>query len=295
MSSNSSETFYREYTSFGVTAKYTKATAGAGISYLLDHDYREIYAEASGLVPKDSIRAGFRILEFGCGGGMNLIHLLSMLEDQAIAVENAIGTDFSPVLIEAAENEARKYLSVTRQGNVQFYHAKNEHLVSDLARARGVNHTALENSFHFIVGVNTIRYCHRSKMELKCAQDIYRLLVPGGVCVVIDMNDKFPVFRSRVENVFRKAADRESPADCFLPSLKQYTEPFSETGFVIRRSENFCWVPHSSGRILRAVCTAMTPILNTFAKSRAMRSLVVAQKPILKSPAEGVGPRGDRR
>ena len=279
MSSHKSETFYREYTSSGVTAKYTKATAGAGISHLLDHDYREIYAEACGLIPRNAIRGGLRILEFGCGGGMNLIRLLSMLEDQTIGVESAIGTDFSPVLIEAAENEAKQYLPETQRQKVQFCLAKNENLMSDLAQGMRLDQKALENSFHFIVGVNTFRYCHRSKMELKCAQDIYRLLVPGGVCVVIDMNDRFPIFRSRVEDLFRKPADRESPADCFLPSLTQYTEPFSKTGFVIRRSEHFCWVPHSSGRILRAVCTAMTPILNAVAKSRAMRSLVVAQKP----------------
>ena len=38
--------FFREYTSRDAILKYTKATAGFGISYLLDHDYKQVYLEA---------------------------------------------------------------------------------------------------------------------------------------------------------------------------------------------------------------------------------------------------------
>src|SRR6266404_6515189 len=97
------DSFFCEYTSQDAILKYTRATAGFGISYLLDHDYRAVYAEALGLLPQNIRQRGIRMLEFGCGGGMNLLHLVSVLDPESIRVEGAIGTDFSPVLIEAAK------------------------------------------------------------------------------------------------------------------------------------------------------------------------------------------------
>ena len=38
--------FFGEYTSHDAILKYTRATAGFGISHLLDHDYKDIYWQA---------------------------------------------------------------------------------------------------------------------------------------------------------------------------------------------------------------------------------------------------------
>jgi hypothetical protein len=40
--------FLEQYTSENEISKYTRATAGFGISYLLDHDYKAVYLEALG-------------------------------------------------------------------------------------------------------------------------------------------------------------------------------------------------------------------------------------------------------
>ena len=90
------EAFFEEYTSHDAILKYTRATAGYGISYLLDHDYRDVYLQALSHVPAETKRRGIRILEFGCGGGMNLVHLMSVLRQAGVRVEKAVGTDFSP-------------------------------------------------------------------------------------------------------------------------------------------------------------------------------------------------------
>src|SRR6266436_9078168 len=95
------EAFFREYTSQAAIAKYSRATAGCGISYLLDHDYKALYLEALRSLPDAVWQKGIRILEFGCGAGMNLLHLVSVLSREGFNVESAIGADFSPVLIEA--------------------------------------------------------------------------------------------------------------------------------------------------------------------------------------------------
>src|SRR5436190_16318861 len=102
------DAFFREYTSQDAILKYTKATAGLGISYLLDHDYKTVYLEALGCLPQQVRQQGIRILEFGCGGGMNIVHLISVLGKEGIRVVRAIGADFSPVLIEAAQREANR-------------------------------------------------------------------------------------------------------------------------------------------------------------------------------------------
>jgi SAM-dependent methyltransferase len=239
MTSIETDPFFREYTSHDAILKYTRATAG-----------------------------------FGCGGGMNLLHLVSVLRREGINVSRAVGTDFSPVLIEAAQREARGYLREEDRRNVDFYVAKNETLLGDLSVATGHARSELESSFHLILGVNTIRYCHRANTELDCAQDIFRLLVPRGICVAIDMNDRFPLFRSALKDSFRQRTGQES----YLPSLDEYAAPFEKAGFAVLRKEHFCWIPHSSGAVLCHLLTAMRPLLDAVVKSRAMRSLVVARK-----------------
>ena len=100
---------------------------------LLDHDYKEVYLRALDLLSDQAKKRGLRILEFGCGGGMNLLHLMSVLNRQGIRVEQAIGTDFSPVLIEAAQRDAKNFVGQEQLQRLEFHQAKNESLLADLS------------------------------------------------------------------------------------------------------------------------------------------------------------------
>jgi SAM-dependent methyltransferase len=267
--------FFQEYTSDDAITKYTSRTAGFGVNYLLDHDYKAVYLDALHRLPQDVLVKGIRVLEFGCGGGMNLIRLVRVLQEAGIRIEKAVGADFSPVLIDAAKREAKQLLKHEDLQKLEFHVARNEQLIDDLATNLGGTPKDLGNSFHLLLGVNTIRYCHAAQKEMQNAQQIYDLLIPGGVTVIIDMNDRFPLFRSDLKNRFR----REKAEECYVPSLEEYAAPFSKTGFEVITKRHFCWVPHSSGRVMCYVLKAMSPLLNAGFGSRAMRSLVVARKP----------------
>jgi len=276
MTTVTNDVFLDEYSSRNAIFTYSRATAGLGISYLLDHDYRDVYLQALGLLPAGVVEHGVRILEFGCGAGMNLLHLVGVLHRKGINVVSALGTDFSPLLIETARAEAKSYLDQQQRDKIQFCVARNETLIGDISASTGSARTTLADSFHFILGVNTIRYCHAIGKQLENARDIFSLLAPGGICVVIDMNNRFPVFRSDVRNWFRLHKEEE----CYVPSLEEYALPFAQTGFELIRQEHFCWVPHSAGQFRLQLMKTMSPMLNRVAKSRAMRSLVVARKPV---------------
>ncbi len=266
--------FLKEYSSHDAVIKYTKETAGYGISYLLENDYADIYLESiRQYIPDHLKKNGLRILEFGCGGGMNLIHLMLLLEKSGIMVESAYGTDFSEKLIQAARNETKKYLSEEHNGKLKFSIARNETLMQDLACSLALEKGSLSSKFHLVLGVNTTRYCHRLKKELDCAKNIYDLLTKDGICIMIDMNNKFPVFRSMLRDRLTMKKD-----DYSIPSLDEYALPFSQVGFQILKKQNFCWIPHSAGRNMTSVLKAFTPILNALARKRAMRSLVISKK-----------------
>ena len=192
--------------------KYTKATAGFGISYLLDHDYKNVYLQALALLPADMKRGPLRMLEFGCGGGMNLLHLVSILSRDGFNVASAIGTDFSPVLIQAANKEAQSYLSPRERSQVQFCVAKNETLLEDLSAGLGQELSKLENSFQFIIGVNTIRYCHRVRKQCDCARDIF-VCSRREVC-----GDRYEQsisrFPQRLEEQASRQKEQEKSATC---------------------------------------------------------------------------------
>lgn len=266
--------FLQEYNSEESIRKYTRDTAGYGISYLLNHDYGDLYLEVlEKYIPKSTRQRGIRLWEFGCGGGMNLIHLVSLMERRGVAWECAYGTDFCEPMIDAAKREAKECLSPEQNAKVRFCLARNESLIGEVTKGLGVKEDELLASFDVMLGVNTIRYNHRLMNQNECAGDIFNLLRDGGVCIVIDMNDKFPAFRSRFRE-WRSQTDRAY----YLPSLDEYARPFSSAGFEILKKENFCWVPHSTGRGLTTVMRALTPMLGALAPSRAMRSLVVSRK-----------------
>lgn len=267
------EKFLDEYVSEDAVRKYTKETAGYGITYLLDHDYAQIYLKVVDSYLRPSTAKPLRLLEFGCGGGMNITRLVALLQEKQVPVECAYGTDFSPRLVQAAREEAKVFLPPDLAGKLSFSVAHNETLVQDLAsELRGEKD--LLGSFDLIVGVNTFRYCHRLGKSVDCASDIYRLLRSGGVCINIDMNNRFPAFRSRLKG------QEQNEAECYLPSLEEYVSPFKAAGFEIIEKGNFCWIPHSAGKALTFCCRIASPLLNLVARGRAMRSLVVARKPV---------------
>ena len=273
-----SDAFFRQYTSQDEIAKYSRRTAGHGINYLLNNDYKAVYLEALHHLSPALWREGIRILEFGCGGGMNLLHLFSVLRREGINVATAVGTDFSPAMIETAKREAQDHFHEDDLRKIEFHVARNESIIADLSESAGMGRSSLRNCFHFVLGVNTVRYCHAANREMDNARDIFDLLVPGGVCVVIDMNNRFPLFRSDLRNRLRWKKEKQ----CYVPPLEEYAAPFAKAGFEILRREHFCWVPHSAGKFMTGFFSQMSPILNRLANSRAMRSLVVSRKPAVR-------------
>jgi SAM-dependent methyltransferase len=267
------EKFFEEYVSEDAVCKYTTNTAGFGINYLLRHDYANVYLSAVNSYLRTSPQRPLRLLEFGCGGGMNIIALVSLLQREGIPVEFAYGTDFSPRLVESAKQEAKAGLPPGLAKKLSFHVARNEKLTEDLASACGKPIEELAGFFDLIVGVNTFRYCHRLGKSQDCAADVYRMLRPGGVCVNIDMNNRFPAFRSKLKHSV------DDPTECYLPTLEEYASPFETAGFDMIKKQNFCWIPHSAGRALTLGCRIASPFLNLVARSRAMRSLVVARRP----------------
>lgn len=265
--------FLAEYTSQDAIRKYSSQTAGHGVNYLIEHDYARVYDRALEVCGWTS-RAPLRLLEFGCGAGMNLIGLVSRLERRGMAVKEAFGTDFSPTLIAEARREAREQLSPALQRTVQFHVARNEHLSRELASATNDSPQQLFGTFDLVFGVNTFRYCHRLRSADRCADDIFRLLRPGGVSVMIDMNNRFPLFRSR----WRRSDD--SAEECYLPTLDEYAAPFERTGFEMLTRDRFCWIPHSAGPRLTTICRTLTPVLDRTVRSLAMRTLVIARRPL---------------
>lgn len=270
------EVFLDEYSRDDVIAKYLSKTAGTGIAHALTHVYGPVYlAAVKALVARRPPRHRFRILEYGCGGGMNLLKLLELFRQQRAEIDAGIGVDFSPNMVEAARQEASRELPAELRDKVQFAVASNETLAPDLAKGLGCRPEDIEGSFDVVVGVNTFRYCHRLNKENDCARDIFSLLRPGGYSIMIDMNQRFPLFRSRVSDL----VSRRPKTEYFLPSLEDYTRPFVRAGFLVTEKRNFCWFPHSAGPRLVALCRTLEPVLDLCFSPFAMRSLVVAQRP----------------
>lgn len=266
--------YLEEYSQADAVKRYLNATAGVGISHLLRNIYGPIYQRNVDILEKKFGKKGWRVLEYGCGGGMNLIHVTKLLGERGIEVERAHGTDFAQAMIDAANREASNYLSPAEQEKVHFSVVANENLSNGLSAELGVPQSDVLNSFHFIFGINTFRYCHRIGKAEQTAKDIFRLLKPGGISMMIDMNNKFPFFRSRKEDLRTKPAEQ-----CVLPTVDEYKGPFERAGFKLLEVKNFCWIPHSASGMTFTITKMLNPLLDVMVPSYAMRTLVIGQKP----------------
>jgi SAM-dependent methyltransferase len=274
--------YLEEYSAEEAVQKYVSDTAGSGIAYLLQHLYGPIYEQRiDKVVTQMGDTVPFRILEYGCGGGMNLIWIVKRLLDRRLKLDFACGTDFSLKMVEAAEKEAASYLPRTECGKVSFHAVANENLSCDLPQKFGRSPADLRDCFHLIVGVNTFRYCFRLGKQAESASHIFSLLQPGCYSVMIDMNRSFPFFRSKLRDGLGRLLDRLSkPEDQrYLPSLHEYATVFREAGFEIEMKRNFCWIPHSAGPAMLATLRMVSPVLQTLFSPLAMRSLIIARKP----------------
>ena len=159
------EKFLDEYVSEDAVRKYTTETAGYGITYLLRHQYARIYLEVVDSYLRTSTARPLRLLEFGCGGGMNITRLVSLLEEKRVPVECAYGTDFSPRLVQAAGEEARAFLPPNLARKLSFHVARNEQLEQDLSVGLGGGEDRV-GSFDLIVGVNTFSVLPSSRKAI---------------------------------------------------------------------------------------------------------------------------------
>jgi SAM-dependent methyltransferase len=266
--------YLEEYESQQAVPKYVSGTAGAGIAYVLENVYGPIYAD---LLDKMSAQAardgGFRILEYGCGGGMNLLWIVRHVLQKGQPLALACGTDFSSKMVAACEQEVREALHPRDLDKVCFRQIANENLVRELPKALKRETQELLGSFHLIIGVNTFRYCFRLGNETDSTRGIYSLLRPGGYTVMIEMNHNFPLFRSRLR---RDSVPKEQR---YLPTLEQYAGVFRHAGFELQTVKNFCWIPHSASSTAVALLGAASPLLQTLFARFATRSLIVGRKP----------------
>jgi len=118
------EKFLEEYGSEDAVRKYTTGTAGFGINYLLRNDYARVYLSGVDSCLQTSPPHPLCLLEFGCGGGMNNISLVSLLEKKGIPAECAYGTDFSACLVQSAAQEAKASLTPGLAKKLSFHVAR---------------------------------------------------------------------------------------------------------------------------------------------------------------------------
>jgi len=268
-----------------MVARYLRGSAAPGIHHVVKNVYGPIYQEIiRTLALQRSASDGFRILEYGCGGAMNLIELVERFHSEGARLEFAVGTDFSPPMIEAARSEARRHLPAEVNANTTFCLAQHEMLTQDLASHLGTLPSDLHNSFDLLLSVNTFRYAYRVNKDQSFARELRTLLRPGGYSIMIDLNRSCRFVGSRTYDLLARARQRY-----YVPSLRQYARAFENAGFVITEARTFfcftylplgAWMPRPMEAGLLSVCRRLRPAFDACLSPLAQHSLIIAQKPI---------------
>jgi len=268
---------FKEYDDEKTIERYRRKTAGEGIDYLLSASYGPIWLRAARDALRDTKAQSLRIVEFGCGAGMAVHYVVEALRKEGVEVELAVGADFVPAMVAAAQQEVEEFGDEWTKQRMRFVVATNEELAGQLAGGLGQSAASLEGSFHLALGVNTFRYPIRHGNGADAARQLESLVMPGGRVVVIDMNDRFPYgIKPKRNPPGTRLPYRFGTAE--LPSLEGYAAPLRDVGFEIVRKEHFSWIPHSANGLRFRAARAAAPLLDKLVGSRAMRSLVVARR-----------------
>lgn len=269
---------FKHYDRPETVQRYRRRTAGAGINFLLPNVYGPLFLDELHAALADTGAERLRILEFGCGAGMALHYLTEELGKQGIDVELAVGADFVPAMVGAAQQDLDEFGTSWAKERVRYVVASNEELEAGVAEGLGTTVDALAGTFHLAIGVNTFRYAIRHGNSEAVVGNLGRLLAPGAHIVVVDMNDRFPY---GMRPTRREPGEQGLPIHfgrAWLPTLEGYAEPFASDGFDVLRQERFCWIPHSSTGLRFWLARAGGPVLDKLVPDHAMRSLVVARK-----------------
>jgi SAM-dependent methyltransferase len=272
------------YTQPEVMTRYLPSSACPGVGYAVSHVYGAIYQSIIGsIVAHRPQHHEFRVLEYGCGGGMNLLQLIQIFRAQGVGLTSAIGTDLSWSMINAAHKEAGQRLPAELKHLVRYFVARNETLAEDLAFGLGRNPQELHNTFDLALGVNTFRFTHRLKKDGDCARDLFAMLQPGGYSIMIDMNRYLRFRGSRIHDLLTGASRRS-----YIPSLAEYSRPFHEAGFGITCARTFfcftqlpfgTWMPGKLNGALLALCRSRKGMFDACFPRFAQHALVIARKP----------------
>lgn len=256
----------------GNIKRYRSATARPGKHFMLRSTYLPAFLDSLSSAVRDSKAEAARTLEFGCGGGMATFYLADELRRRGVPVELMVGADLVPNMIAAARKDLADNGGEWTMERLRFVVAPHERLIDDLPVGLGLGLEELEGSFHLAFGVSTFRYAVQEGTAAHVVAQFHRLLAPGGRVVMFDMNSRFP---------YGKHAPQEKHASFSgVPTLDQYARPFSDAGFEIMRRDMLGWVPHSAKGLEFWAARAASPVLGLVAPSRAMRSLVIARKPV---------------
>ncbi len=127
---------------------------------------------------KKYIKNGDKILDVGCGNG----RLFDMFEDTNIKYT---GIDFSKELIEIAKKE--------RGDRATFMHAD------------ALSLPFKDNSFDTVFSIAVLHHIPSKENRMKFISEIYRVLKPGGVCVLTSWNTlQWKFAKTHAVHLFKK-------------------------------------------------------------------------------------------
>lgn len=190
-------------------------------SYLLEIKTQKINAILEPLATQTNER--LKGIDLGCGTG----EYVKYLEDKNSTL-SIDGLDFSEKQLEHARQKGLKNT---------FIHDSMSHITG-----------AKDESYDFSYAINSLHHLPSKDEQKKTLAEIYRLLKPGGVFIIHEINIKNPVIRFYVNYIFPRLRNIDDGSEIWL------TEKLvKESPFVIDKIDYFTFIPDFTPLFLMAI------------------------------------------
>lgn len=109
-----------------------------------------------------------------------------------------------------------------------------------------------DESYDFVVAVNSIHHLQSRDQQTRAFQEFHRLLRPNGIVVVHEINVTNPLMRFYMRHVFPRTRSIDNGTELFLTSL-----PINQERLIVRMTDHFTFVPDFTPQFLMGPLVAL--------------------------------------
>jgi len=116
---------------------------------------------------------------------------------------------------------------------------------------------AKDNSYDFSYAINSIHHLPSKQDQAKTLDEVFRILKPGGIFTIHEINIKNPLIRFYVNYIFPRIRNIDDGSEIWLTEKR-----VRKSNFVIEKIDYFTFIPDFTPKFLMSTMVVIDKVLS---------------------------------